>query len=136
MTANEHQVEGSHYKGEKVQHWDFVLMHKMPYMEAQIFKYVLRWKDKNGISDLRKAAHFIEKLIEYELGAQKQVVDVSSGTIHAEVEADKLAECREALGNVDAMNRYLNPDQGAAKVQSDMEIDTGVPQPHGYVDQD
>jgi hypothetical protein len=136
MTANERQVDGAHYKGKPIQHWDFVLMHKMPYMEAQIFKYVLRWKDKNGLHDLRKAQHFIEKLIEWELAAQKPVVDVCSGAqeptgdVLAQQEAEDahLEECRKALSSKDAMNRYMNPD---AK-----EFDTGEPQGKGYVDQD
>jgi hypothetical protein len=63
--ANDRQVGGDHYKAE-IQHWDFVLMHNMPYMEAQIFKYVLRWRDKGGIRDLKKAKHFLQKLIEWE----------------------------------------------------------------------
>lgn len=67
MSANERQVGGSHYKGAPVQHWDFVLMHQIPYMEAQVIKYVMRWRKKNGVEDLRKAAHFIEKLIEWEV---------------------------------------------------------------------
>jgi len=35
-------------------------------MEGQIIKYVSRWRDKNGIEDLKKAQHFLAKLIEYE----------------------------------------------------------------------
>ena len=29
-------------------------------------KYLTRWRDKGGIEDLRKAKHYIEKLIEIE----------------------------------------------------------------------
>jgi hypothetical protein len=65
-TANSKQVGGTHYKGPLVEHWDFVMMHGMPYMEAQIFKYVLRWRSKDGLEDLYKARHFLEKLIEVE----------------------------------------------------------------------
>ncbi|HEY1248008.1 MAG TPA: DUF3310 domain-containing protein [Nitrososphaera sp.] len=64
--ANERQVGGDHYQGASVQHWDFVLMHQIPYMEAQIIKYVMRWRSKDGIIDLVKAQHFLEKLIEWE----------------------------------------------------------------------
>lgn len=64
--ANSRQVGGSHYKGAPIEHWDFVMLHKMPYMEAQIFKYVLRWRAKNGLADLEKARHFLDKLIEFE----------------------------------------------------------------------
>ena len=64
--ANDRQVGGTHYQDAEFQHWDFVQMHKMPYMEAQIFKYVLRWRQKDGLADLEKAQHFLEKLIEFE----------------------------------------------------------------------
>ncbi|MGL6008048.1 MAG: DUF3310 domain-containing protein [Culicoidibacterales bacterium] len=29
-------------------------------------KYLSRWRDKNGVEDLKKAMHYIEKLIEIE----------------------------------------------------------------------
>ena len=65
MSANDKQVGGTHY-AKVIQHWDFVLANDIPYMEAQIIKYVFRWKEKNGIEDLKKAQHFLEKLIEFE----------------------------------------------------------------------
>ena len=37
-------------------------------MQHTIIKYVSRFRDKNGIEDLRKAIHTIEMLIEYEEG--------------------------------------------------------------------
>ena len=46
--ANDRQVGGTHYQNAAVQHWDFVQMHKMPNMEAQLFNYVLRWRNKDG----------------------------------------------------------------------------------------
>jgi len=63
-TANQRQIGGSHYKGATVEHWDFVHMHGIPYMEAQIIKYVMRWRQKGGLNDLRKAEHFLQKLRE------------------------------------------------------------------------
>jgi len=65
MSANEKQVGGEHYRA-PIQHWDYVLANKIPYLEAQIIKYVTRWRDKNGVQDLLKAQHFLEKLIEVE----------------------------------------------------------------------
>jgi hypothetical protein len=65
MSANEKQVGGMHY-AKPIQHWDFVLANNIPYMEAQIMKYVFRWREKNGLEDLEKAKHFLEKLIEWE----------------------------------------------------------------------
>ena len=61
--ANTRQVGGWHYQ-KPIQHWDFVIANDIPYMEAQIIKYVFRWREKNGLKDLQKAEHFLEKLME------------------------------------------------------------------------
>lgn len=64
MSANSRQVGGQHYRS-KYQHWDFA--HKAfgdAYFQGQITKYVYRWRKKNGLEDLNKAAHFLQKLIE------------------------------------------------------------------------
>ena len=64
MSANETQVAGSHYQTE-YQHWDAVLdILENRYLEGQVTKYVTRWRKKNGVEDLRKALHFLDKLIE------------------------------------------------------------------------
>lgn len=65
MSANKRQVAGSHYaKHGELQHWDVVDHFNLDYFQGQITKYVMRWKDKNGIEDLKKAQHFLEKYIE------------------------------------------------------------------------
>jgi hypothetical protein len=56
------QVAGTHYKS-SFQHWDFVEMFEIGYLEANATKYVLRWKKKNGVEDLKKAKSYVEKLI-------------------------------------------------------------------------
>lgn len=66
MTVNDKQVGGSHYKS-KIQHWDYVVANGLGYFEGQITKYVTRWRGKNGVEDLRKALHFLDKLIELKL---------------------------------------------------------------------
>lgn len=67
MTANDRQVGGSHYKKEgAVEHWDIVDQWGLDYFQGQITKYVMRWRDKNGLQDLEKARHFLEKYIELE----------------------------------------------------------------------
>lgn len=62
--ANKTQVGGTHYKGRKVEHWDFAAANDLDYFQGQITKYVTRWKNKNGLQDLEKAKHFLEKYIE------------------------------------------------------------------------
>ena len=63
MSANDKQVAGRHYKTE-IQHWDYVQANDLDYFQGQITKYVTRWKKKNGLDDLLKAQHFLEKYIE------------------------------------------------------------------------
>lgn len=64
-SANDTQVGGQHYRTD-IQHWDYVVANKLDYFQGQITKYVTRWKKKNGLDDLRKAQHFLEKYIEVE----------------------------------------------------------------------
>ena len=63
MNANEKQVGGLHYVS-SIQHWDYVAANNLDYFQGQITKYVARWKNKNGLQDLEKAKHFLEKYIE------------------------------------------------------------------------
>jgi hypothetical protein len=62
--ANERQVGGEHYKTGGLEHWDIVARFKLDYFQGQITKYVMRWRRKNGIQDLEKARHFLDKYIE------------------------------------------------------------------------
>ena len=67
MSANEIQVAGSHYKTKAVQPWDYIAANELGYFEGNIVKYVSRWRDKGGVDDLRKAKHYLEKLIELQI---------------------------------------------------------------------
>jgi hypothetical protein len=67
------EIAGTHYEstsgvcphcGEEVQHWD--LYAKQPYLEGSATKYITRWRQKGGVTDLRKAISVIEKLIAIE----------------------------------------------------------------------
>jgi hypothetical protein len=66
-SANETQVAGNHYKTKQIQPWDYIAANELGYFEGNIVKYVSRWRDKGGIDDLRKAAHYLQKLIELQL---------------------------------------------------------------------
>lgn len=63
-SANDRQVGGEHYASKQVQPWDYIIANNLGYLEGNIVKYVSRWKDKGGVEDLRKARHYIDKLIE------------------------------------------------------------------------
>lgn len=69
MGANDKQVGGRHYKRTgAVEHWDLVAQWDLDYFQGQITKYVMRWREKGGLQDLEKAAHFLEKYREVEAG--------------------------------------------------------------------
>ena len=73
MSANDVQIAGSHYQRQEIQAWDYIAANKIGYFEGNIIKYVSRWQNKGGVEDLRKAKHYIEKLIE--LNGEKSTYD-------------------------------------------------------------
>lgn len=62
-SPNETQVGGSHYKS-AFQHWDFVKECNLGYLEGNITKYLGRAHKKNGVEDLKKSLHYLDKLME------------------------------------------------------------------------
>jgi len=57
------QVGGDHYKGHKIQVWDAIHDWGLGYFSGNVIKYVARHQQKNGIEDLKKARHYLDKLI-------------------------------------------------------------------------
>ena len=53
-----------HYTQGNIDVWDFIVDKKLDFLEGNIIKYVVRWKNKNGIEDLKKAQAYLNKLIE------------------------------------------------------------------------
>lgn len=64
MQANNKQIDGNHYKDKAIQPWDYITSNNLGYLEGNIVKYVSRWKEKGGYADLKKAQHYLEKLLE------------------------------------------------------------------------
>lgn len=67
QSANDIQIAGDHYRSKPVQPWDYIAANDLGYFEGNIVKYVSRWREKGGIDDLRKAQHYLTKLIEISL---------------------------------------------------------------------
>ena len=63
-TANATQVGGSHYTSKAVQPWDASREAFIGYLHGNALKYMALWQDKGGIEDVKKARHYIDKLIE------------------------------------------------------------------------
>ena len=54
MNKKERVHHPTHYN-RGVEMWDYAHSHNLDFFEGNIVKYITRWKDKNGIEDLKKA---------------------------------------------------------------------------------
>jgi len=66
MNPLDTQEGGSHYKDMAIQPVEFIHRNRIPYLEANVIKYVCRHRSKNGVEDLKKARHYIDLLIQFE----------------------------------------------------------------------
>ena len=64
MKSYKKQVGGNHYKKYKIQPVEFIIKNNIGFVEGNVIKYILRFKDKGGIADLEKAKQYIELLID------------------------------------------------------------------------
>ena len=60
-----HQVGGSHYKSMAIQPIEFIFANDLGFAEGCIVKYICRWKEKNGLEDLKKIEQYVQLLIEH-----------------------------------------------------------------------
>ena len=64
QSARDIQVGGQHYKNKAMQPWDIIDAWGLDFYEGNVLKYLLRAKYKNGVEDLKKARHYLDKKIE------------------------------------------------------------------------
>ena len=60
-------ISPSYYQKGKIEVTDFIIDQQLSFIEGNIIKYIIRYKDKSGIQDLRKCKWYIEKLIELQM---------------------------------------------------------------------
>ena len=78
MSANDHQVGGSHYRARDLQPWDAIVAWGCGFLDGNVIKYVVRFRQKGGLQDLQKARHYLEKMIELEeekVAAERRVME-------------------------------------------------------------
>lgn len=63
MSVNDEQVGGEHYK-KGIQPWAYIEANNLDFFEGNALKYLTRWKEKDGVQDLYKALHYLEKVID------------------------------------------------------------------------
>jgi hypothetical protein len=132
MKANDMQVGGDHYKVDGVKdHWDFTWQFGYNQFEYCVSKYVDRHWKKNGLEDLRKASHHLQKYIELvgkncpkdRIGRDASLWETARGgdlhqmSIVSALHVGDLDLCREMLdryiGEIeynDLPRTYVNPD--------------------------
>lgn len=93
--ANKIQHGGNHYKKMPIEHWDLSVMFNWDTFQYQITKYVMRWRDKNGLLDLQKVVHFAQKYLEIET-LRASGVDVTAKLLELtlQIHNDRIAEGR------------------------------------------
>jgi hypothetical protein len=64
MKSFKKQVGGNHYLKYKISPVEFIIKNNIGFVEGNIIKYILRFKEKGGAEDLKKAKHYIDLLIE------------------------------------------------------------------------
>ena len=62
------QVGGSHYKNMQIQPLEFTHKNNLNFCQGNIVKYACRYKNKNGVEDLKKVKHYAELLAKLEYG--------------------------------------------------------------------
>ena len=86
MKALDIQVGGTHYSKMTIQPVEFINVNNLSYLQGNVVKYVCRYKDKNGIEDLKKAMHYIQIMIDYETRGK---AEAGSEVGQARKEADR-----------------------------------------------
>lgn len=76
MPDRDYQVGGDHYSRHRIQPFDIIDEYDLNFYEGNALKYLLRQKG-DRVTDLKKARHYIDVLIERE----------ESGTTPSECEA-------------------------------------------------
>ena len=109
--ANNRQIGGNHYQTQ-IQHWDYVVANDFDYFQGQITKYITRWKRKNGIADLYKAQHFLDKYIELArvAGWENNPVTPAKTAEASLYKSDPVASNEHPDEHAEATRAYVNQD--------------------------
>lgn len=102
------QIGGKHYESMAIQPWEIIEKNGLDFWEGNVVKYVLRYKDKNGAEDLRKALHYLTYLIDRE--SHKEPTDAGEcphKTADQSMGLHSLGECRDWYSHIGAVPAAL-----------------------------
>ena len=59
-------INPDHYLKFAITPYEYIVRNNLNWEQGNVVKYVTRYKDKNGVEDLKKAVKYLELLIERE----------------------------------------------------------------------
>ena len=68
MSNLDTQVGGGHYKDLVIQPIEYTAKNNLSFLQGNVIKYITRYKDKNGVEDLKKVKHYVDFILEFEYG--------------------------------------------------------------------
>lgn len=120
-------INPKRYTGNRLECWDFWIVAKLNPLVASAVKYVWRYKEKNGVEDLKKALVFLDKmrntpqsvlyfteteffaddwLLENMSDTQRFIVNTSVKTTHRELYIIAISDMKMAI------NYLINTEYG------------------------
>jgi len=73
-------INPDYYTAKAISPLEYIVANKMGFIEGNVVKYVSRYKDKNGIEDLKKAQWYLNTLISLLEGMENDGITTESFT--------------------------------------------------------
>ncbi len=125
----EQQVGGDHYVKYKIQPVEIINDLHLGYIRGNILKYLVRYKDKNGLEDLKKAFHYVriyEKMLVREYSKINTFIDQLDGiNAHARMAIRMVLEPSTCIPRLQDELVSLIQEEGGTLEDFDLE---GYPQ--------
>ena len=64
--VTEDKIKPSYYHKGSIDTIKFCIENDLDFLQGNIIKYIVRYKEKNGLEDLNKAKEYLDRLIESE----------------------------------------------------------------------
>ena len=99
MKSLKTQIGGSHYASMTIQPAEFILDNNIGKYEGDVIQYVSRWKEKNGLEDLKKAAQCCQILYDYYTARPeklKAVIDKTKAQARTDSHSQAVNAARQA----------------------------------------
>lgn len=79
------QVGGSHYKNKKMQPIELITKTRCTFIQGCIWKYITRYKEKNGKEDINKCIHYAQLAIELKDEGQLRYRKIDIAKVYCKV---------------------------------------------------